>query len=392
MSWRDELRPASFRGVPFETRGEHGLSGGRRRATHEYPQRDEPYVEDMGRKARERKITAFVIGSDYMTGRDALIEALEMAGSGELVLPFAGRRSVVAGDFSMMESTEYGGMAVFTLSFTEAGQQAEPNSEVDADGQLAQSQETAFSDIADDFASGFDLSGLPAWSVDDIQSTVTSFLGLDAFKAQASDVLSIKGRLTSLLLTPLTFANTLIDLVRGVTDVRGIFDVPYIPVRSWRSQAVTAASAAATVTAAATATRGVVVQRQAAVNMLMHRAALVQETALIADLPTRTSVEAARRQLLEHFDAHDATPGLLRPSPVLAQSLRTLQVDALVALRRQAAALPQSYTLQLLQATPAVVLAYDLYQNLRAGEIVLRNGVRHPGFVPAGVPLEVSSQ
>ena len=382
MNWRDELRPASFRGVPFETRGSHELTGGRRRVVHEYPQRDEPSLEDMGRKARGRKITAFVIGPDYMAGRDALIAALEQEGSGELILPFGGRVKVGIGDFTMRESTEFGGMAEFSIDFTEDGGALEPETDFDADGVLEDSQDAAFDDIADDFSSGFDLSGLPAWSLDDINASVSEFLDLDAFKDLASSVLDVKSRLSDLLQVPLDLATTLIGLVKQASDVQSIFDVPYIPVRSWRGQGATTT----------TATRGVVVRRQSDVNMLFHRAALVQETALIGSLPTRTKVEEARERMLDHFDAHDATPGLPRPTPTLARAMQALRVNALVVLRRQAAALPRSYTLQLLQPTPAVVLAYDLYEDLRASEIVARNDVRHPGFVPAGVPLEVTSQ
>ena len=40
---------------------------------------------------------------------------------------------------------------------------------------------------------------------------------------------------------------------------------------------------------------------------------------------------------------------------------------------------------------PAVVLAYDLYEDAaRSDELVTRNGLRHPGFVPAE-PLKVLS-
>jgi len=387
MSWRDELRPASFRGVAFETRG-HELGGGRRLARHEYPQRDEPYLEDMGKKAREYKVQAFVIGPDYRAARDALLEALEQSGPGELVHPFFGRRSVVAGEFGLKESTEEGGMATFSLVFTEAGKLAEPDVDIDLPAELLASQETAFDEVANDFAESFDVSGLPAWSLDDIEATINDFLSLDAFKAVANEVSGFVSRVADLVMRPVDFANSVIGLVRRLTDVSSILSTPYMPVRSWRTQSVQSE----------TTTRGVVAKQQAAVNMLFHRAALVQETAALQAtdgptvLETRQQVEAARQLVLEHFDTHDVTPGLPRPAPALAAALKALQVNTLVYLRRQAAALPQVYTLQLLEATPAVVLAYDLYQNLRADEIVRRNAVRHPGFVPAGVPLEVTSQ
>jgi prophage DNA circulation protein len=51
--WRDVLlsQPASFRGVIFHVET-GGKSSGRRTVTHEYPKRDDPYAEDMGRVAR----------------------------------------------------------------------------------------------------------------------------------------------------------------------------------------------------------------------------------------------------------------------------------------------------------------------------------------------------
>jgi prophage DNA circulation protein len=43
------------------------------------------------------------------------------------------------------------------------------------------------------------------------------------------------------------------------------------------------------------------------------------------------------------------------------------------------------------QATqPALVLAYSLYEDAsRDADIIARNNVRHPGFVPGGRTLEV---
>lgn len=91
MAWRDELRPASFRGVSFYVEG-GTLTFGRRLAIHEYPQREKPYVEDLGKKARVYRLEAFVLGPDYMKDRDALIDALETPrrATGSSVLRVAG--------------------------------------------------------------------------------------------------------------------------------------------------------------------------------------------------------------------------------------------------------------------------------------------------------------
>jgi prophage DNA circulation protein len=73
MTWRTRMQPASFRGAGFLVEGHDGEVG-RRLAVHEYPERDLPYAEDLGRKARVFKITGLVIGPDYMAQRDALLD------------------------------------------------------------------------------------------------------------------------------------------------------------------------------------------------------------------------------------------------------------------------------------------------------------------------------
>src|SRR5215203_3377369 len=101
-AWRKRLREASFRGVPFHVETQ-GRTSGRRTVLHEYPKRDEPYAEDMGRAARRYQITGHVIqkfhlpsGSgfasiNYDACRDALVEALERPGPGTLLDPYNNR-------------------------------------------------------------------------------------------------------------------------------------------------------------------------------------------------------------------------------------------------------------------------------------------------------------
>jgi prophage DNA circulation protein len=89
MAWRDALRSGSFRGVPFQI-DSHDLTFGRRTSMHEYPLRDEPYSEDLGRKARVFSLNLYVIGRDYMAGRDNLREALEKTGARPAGAPLPG--------------------------------------------------------------------------------------------------------------------------------------------------------------------------------------------------------------------------------------------------------------------------------------------------------------
>lgn len=131
MSWRDDLRPASFRGVAFFVdSAESGV--GRRVALHEYPLRDKPYAEDMGRAARRIGVEAIVIGDGYMRARDALIAALEAPGAGTLVHPYLGSMHVTLIEQARVrESTAEGGMARISLAFVEAGEITFPSATSD---------------------------------------------------------------------------------------------------------------------------------------------------------------------------------------------------------------------------------------------------------------------
>ena len=120
-TWRDQLHPASFRGVPFHVDSD-SMPAGRRTQTHEYPQRDKPLVEDLGRVTREIKLAAFVIGEDCYFQRDNLLNALDKPGAGELVHPWYGRLTATATVCSVSHERREGGMVRFDLVFVEDGE------------------------------------------------------------------------------------------------------------------------------------------------------------------------------------------------------------------------------------------------------------------------------
>ncbi|MFD2451713.1 DNA circularization N-terminal domain-containing protein [Ideonella paludis] len=119
MAWLDQLRPASFRGVPFQVDTIEHLAGDNV-VLREYPFQDLPTVFRMGEAAEEIKLSAYVIGEDYIEQRDALRQVL--SGQGELVHPTAGRMLVyVAGRFTTREApTAEGGVCRFDLTFIRA--------------------------------------------------------------------------------------------------------------------------------------------------------------------------------------------------------------------------------------------------------------------------------
>jgi prophage DNA circulation protein len=114
--WAWGLQPASFRGVRFAVR-QSKIKRGRRVVVHEYPFRDDVYVEDLGRATRVVSFSGFLIGDNVFAQRDQMVAAVEMAGPGVLVHPSLGRLNVTNTEFSAGERFDLGRVVEIDFSF-----------------------------------------------------------------------------------------------------------------------------------------------------------------------------------------------------------------------------------------------------------------------------------
>jgi len=122
MSWRDHLQKAKFRDATFYVKDvDTGI--GRRNIIHQYPNKDDPFLEDLGLDVDEISINGYVIQNygndfDYFPARNKLMNALKKEGAGTLVHPFLGSMQVcVSGKTRIVEDFSQGGMAKFTMTF-----------------------------------------------------------------------------------------------------------------------------------------------------------------------------------------------------------------------------------------------------------------------------------
>jgi prophage DNA circulation protein len=131
LPFRDEWLPATFRGAMFHVESGSKESG-RRIVVHEFPKRDIPYAEDMGRRTMEFSVRGYCITFpvdtsidlyriDYRVARDALIAALELEGPGVLQLPTIKPMLVVCPQYRWSEEERAGGFCTFDMSFVEYG-------------------------------------------------------------------------------------------------------------------------------------------------------------------------------------------------------------------------------------------------------------------------------
>jgi prophage DNA circulation protein len=119
--WRAKLLPASYNGVPFHVE-QQARNSGRRIVLHEYPKRDSPYAEDMGKHAIRYNITGYIVGPTYFINKMALIAVLESASGGVLIDPYLGFPLLaVCERYSVTETRERGGYCTFEMVFAQAG-------------------------------------------------------------------------------------------------------------------------------------------------------------------------------------------------------------------------------------------------------------------------------
>lgn len=386
MTWRARLQKGQFRGVPFLTQ-EHEAQGGRRLVQNEYPLRDEPYAEDLGRRAREFSIEMYVLGADYMAARDKLIEAFEKSGPGTLLHPYLGTRQVAVREYRLRESSRDGGMATFSVTFVEAGRKAAPDAKADTAQGTKDKASTARAASLADFVDTFKVENLPGWSITELQDEVTRELG-----GIVGVIGDVAGSIAAQIRAPFNMGAAIQGAIARVADLAGA-PSRALGVYSSLSSAGTDSPAIPQTTA----TRRQQAQDAAALQRLTRETAAIEaaETSATMEFESSDDALATRATVLVQLDACMEATDPVTGAPIddeVFDSLRGLRTAVAQDLRERGAKLPRIARVTQGATLPARVVAYRLYGDAsRADEIVARNKIRHPGFVPGGKPLEVLS-
>lgn len=388
-SWRGNLRQASFRGVGFQVES-HESEGGRRTARHEYPLRDTPFVEDLGRKARSWIVEAFVLSADYMAARDQLIAALEQSGPGTLVHPYLGTRSAQVDTFRVRESLREGGMARISVTFLEPGKAAEPDTSVDTGWAVSKAAATARSAARQDFSDTFTCAGHPEWVRSSASSKVLEVVGqlrqaASLLSRNGSSLLALASSLessaASQVSSPSSLASGLDGLVYGLAETEAPAETSLAAALSLASALTPSSSDTSTASRAQELTNANAIAVLARVSSLAAAAVACSE----ADFVCRDDAVATRDTLAAALDAAASTA----PDSVY-QALADLRVAVVRDVNANGANLASLTTYTSPATLPALVLAQRIYGDAtRADEIVSRNKVSRPGAVPGGTALEV---
>jgi prophage DNA circulation protein len=394
MNWLALLQRATFRGVPFHVDGSEG-NYGRKAVVHEYPLRDKPFVEDLGRKARGFTLEGFVIGANYIAGRDALIKALEQTGAGRLVHPYLGEMVITVTEFKVRETTAEGGVARFSITCVESGELTFPLAQVDTAKKVDIAANVAIIAAQGDFAKVFKVSNFPEFvstaASSHLGDAITAIQGLSGSLPTLPDMaaefgpqlLGVRTGLSTLMQGPTALGSALAGLVSGLS---GLVTMPNDALAMLRGMFGFGDDTANVPTT--TPSRIQQAANQSAVSSLMQRVAAVEAARSASqvqfdgysDAVTLRNVLADKLDVLAESSSDDT----------VYQSLVDVRATMIRDITTRGADLARTVTITPQATQPALVLAYALYEDAsRESTIVARNHIRHPGFVPGGQPLEV---
>lgn len=396
MAWRDELRPGSFRDVPFHI-DSADQQGGRRQVVHEFPQRDDPFVEDLGLRPHGFSVDCLVLGADYMAARDALIAALDAAGSGTLVHPYRGSLTVSCETWRCRESSDQGGIAWFSIDFVTSAVAPRPVAVEDTAASTEAVAAAALAEANAGLVAGFSVASLSDLVSESAVSRVAVIAdrlesGLWRLNGARDAVSNVALKLRNLRRDVLTLVRQVPDLAGAVTDLvtsaRLLADTPRAALRELRDMVGLDTGDR---DPGDTPSRMIERANATALERLVTLAAAAEAVRATAGMAFESYDEAVavRDDLAERLDLA-AVAAADRGDDAGFGRLNALRLAMVRDVTRRGGSLARVYAYTPPATEPALVIAQRLYGDAgRADQIVARNGVRHPGFVTGGRALEV---
>lgn len=388
-----QLQKATFRGVPFEVTASD-VTGGRRVVVHEFPQRDKPEPEDLGRSVRGFTVAGFVVGVDYIKRAGDLIAALEQPGAGTLVHPWHGTMQVtLRSDFRVSYDSRGLGQATFELPFIEAGEVAFPTATPSTEAQSRLAADDVQSAAVASFDASYKVKGVPDFVA--AASVANWQTSLNVLKAPlpGTETLGYANQVADLFVAAQQTAANPSILSRRLVSALGITGLVNT-VQRWERiipgllRVVSTGQLAPDVSKPSTASRKQLQTNVNASNALMRRLLLTQAVGASSVMPVvmHDDAMAIRNALASALDAES----MRAADDATYRALQAARAAVWADITRRARGAARIKPWRPVQVMPALVAAQQLYgDSTRAAEIVERNSVRRPGFLSPTVDLKV---
>ncbi len=406
--WLKTLWPASYKGVPFFVEQDKE-PGSRRIVEHEIPMRDDPYLEDLGEGVRHYDVTAYVASDSADVDAASVIAVCATRGPGALVLPTHGPILVRCLTFERNRSKDKHGYIGLSLSFTRQGAASALVSVAKLANLVFVAADSTALSAALSFADATLTSAQPDYVVDAATGGVqNNAAALEAVRtsapvdaatssAQRTEIKSIFDAADTVTDTPVIGAGSY-QTTAGQNANSPAVDLAARLVASARAlgKAMPPADAIAQFEEVFTANQVVVpaptyvtpgtlqaVANEEAANQLLRMAALISYAEAIArvTLADRPAAITLRANVAEYFESE-----LVRVNAAdiaLAHAIMTLRDGVIDYLSRAVLNLAPVKSIEANLSMPSLFWAWRLYQDpARSSELVARNALAHPSFMP----------
>jgi len=401
MGWKERLLPASFRGVSFYVNAANNTFG-RRMITHEFPQRDVPYTEDLGRQPKHYQIDGYLLGDMYMEQRDRLQSACEdQSTAGELIHPYYGILKVLCSRFVTLDSTEETRILRIQIAFVEAGSLLFPSTFVNTSFSNATNKLSVIDQARAGLRALYDLTRIPVNKFREIRTNVQSAIGaIEDYRLIVASVASY-GKMVKRTLADIdTLIQSADDLAEAMADLvtfgsfpdglfpsdRNDFDTaneenPATELNSrdqfdelksmfeWEPETSTS-------------------EQSDAVTAYIQQINIATGAGFMSVMPFSSLDDA---EAFQDIIVGQINRVLLNDLPTdIAAAFRDLKASVIADLKKRATTLARLTTLTPPESVPALVLSFKLYGTVDAEQdIIDRNKIDHPGFIPGGQEIEV---
>ena len=397
-AWLSGYLQGSFREVPFFVNRVQN-QGGRRLQSHTFPERDDIYHEDLGRGERVFTLSAYIVGDDYFQHRENLIQALESEGPGKLVHPYRGIFQVAVASFSETESTAEGRIARFDITFKEQ-KVVELTTEVrNTKSEVRTAKFSLLSSVQEAFENAYDISQVPVSAVQDALAAIDTGLEVvvTAKKVVSSvadfqrEISNLEGKKIQLVQDATGLAESFQDIIEFGTDFEGtIFRATESnAAEQVREQVNIARSEEVPVTNTPPEIYNAPDYPAKQIQTLMNRQAIASAVGLVPVVPLSTIDEAQllRKQL---FDVLDGILEDVNTTDGVFAAVKDAKKAVSDELDRRILDLSKVVTWDLVETENSLKLSNEIYGEIeKEQEIIDRNDIGHPMFIPARVPLQV---
>lgn len=392
-SWKANLRPASFRGKKFFVDSSQ-YTGGRRVTFHEFPNRDKPFPEDLGKVGETFKIDGYILGDNYFDLKKDIKEAANTEGPGELVHPYFGTMQVQCGAFSIDEVRGEGRYAKISFQFYEAGDNRFPQQVDDKQSVLEDSAANALGKSKGAFDKKFSILGAPGFVVDSARGQLSG--AMDAIQKAtvgvrtttntvsnlAFSIRNAKAQLTDLMKFPGKLSKNLQDSFALLQEAINK------PVDLYRANSTMFAYTASTLAPFMTPARKQESKNNDAITQFMRQNAVVNATLAASVVPfdSVSAASAVRDQLHDEMESIS----LATDDDDVYQAFQDLRANLVKTIPDLDAQLPNIQSVFLENTSNSLVVSYDLFENPDSeADLILRNKIKNPAFIVGGTTLEV---